>query len=186
MSSSAAHTQLDTVFREKGWVVGVIPAVHVAEIRRMLARARAAGVLDEEFYRIELDETFEWVPPPEFPAASVIAAVRPALPHRLVFVRSGEERVFLIPPTYVGYRRHGEEMRQLITGTLAPFCYRTSATRIPDKTLAVRGGLARYGKNNITYAPGLGSFAQIASALGRWPQPAPAGGSRAAAAFRMT
>ena len=33
---------------------------------------------------------------------------------------------------------------------------------MPEKLLAVRSGLARYGKNNITYVPGMGSLHRLA------------------------
>jgi epoxyqueuosine reductase len=46
--------------------------------------------------------------------------------------------------------------KELYAGYLKGF--RLEKKRLPEKLLAVRSGLARYGKNNITYVPGMGSF----------------------------
>jgi len=43
---------------------------------------------------------------------------------------------------------------------LAPFGYRVIPARLPQKLLAVHSGLAEYGRNNICYIPGFGSFFQ--------------------------
>jgi epoxyqueuosine reductase len=39
-----------------------------------------------------------------------------------------------------------------------PAGYRFVKARLPQKLLAVRSGLAQYGKNNLSYIPGIGSF----------------------------
>jgi epoxyqueuosine reductase len=44
---------------------------------------------------------------------------------------------------------------------LEPAGYRVAKAVLPKKLLAVRSGLAAYGKNNITYVHGLGSFHRL-------------------------
>jgi epoxyqueuosine reductase len=46
----------------------------------------------------------------------------------------------------------------LLREVLEPVGYRVVEASLPKKMLAVRSGLAAYGKNNITYVPGMGSF----------------------------
>ena len=156
---------LRTACGRRGWAVEVIPAARVAEARSTIEAARDDGLLDEDFYAQDLEGAFSWVAPEGLPdAASVIVIVIPAPSYRLTFVSSGREREVLIPPTYVGYRPNADVVRTDIAEIIAPHGYRVVATRLPEKTLAVRSGLARYGRNNITYTPGLGSFAQIVTA----------------------
>jgi epoxyqueuosine reductase len=50
----------------------------------------------------------------------------------------------------------------LLTAWLAPAGYRLAVARLPRKLLAVRSGLAEYGRNNISYIPAMGSFFQLA------------------------
>jgi epoxyqueuosine reductase len=42
---------------------------------------------------------------------------------------------------------------------------------LPKKVLAVRSGLAAYGKNNITYVPGMGSYFGLVTAYSDLPAP---------------
>ena len=64
---------------------------------------------------------------------------------------------FIIPPTY--FEQETENLvRELLAGVLEPAGYRVAEAVLPKKLLAVRSGLAAYGKNNISYVPGMGSF----------------------------
>ena len=49
-------------------------------------------------------------------------------------------------------------MTDRLKAILEPQGYQLQKVRLPDKLLAVRSGLAQYGKNNITYVKGMGSF----------------------------
>jgi epoxyqueuosine reductase len=64
---------------------------------------------------------------------------------------------FIIPPTYF---EQGTEnrVREFLARVLEPAGYRVAEAVLPKKLLAVRSGLAAYGKNNISYVPGMGSF----------------------------
>ena len=63
----------------------------------------------------------------------------------------------------------GSEM--CIRDRLKPAGYHIQTANIPRKLLAVRSGLARYGKNNITYMEGLGSFYRLAAFVSDLPCP---------------
>jgi epoxyqueuosine reductase len=47
--------------------------------------------------------------------------------------------------------------------------YRIAGTALPLKSLAARSGLVQYGKNNICYASGLGSFLQLVAVYSDMP-----------------
>ena len=53
---------------------------------------------------------------------------------------------------------HAEET---LGNTLKNTGYKISRARPALKTLAVRSGLARYGRNNLAYVPGMGSFCRL-------------------------
>jgi len=50
---------------------------------------------------------------------------------------------------------------EFLGSVLAAAGYRLAKAHLALKTLAVRSGLARYGRNNITYVPGIGSFHRL-------------------------
>ncbi|MCL2002484.1 MAG: hypothetical protein FWG72_00575 [Oscillospiraceae bacterium] len=73
----------------------------------------------------------------------------------LFFRRNGKEyQIFGLAPTYK------EPTEKLIMETIANAGYTVSdaGNSLPLKRLAVQSGLAEYGKNNITYVKGLGSY----------------------------
>jgi len=49
----------------------------------------------------------------------------------------------------------------MLLSILKPQGYNAEYAQIPVKTLSVRSGLAKYGKNNITYIEGIGSFYRL-------------------------
>jgi epoxyqueuosine reductase len=89
----------------------------------------------------------------------IVATPDPAV--RLTLRWRGRPVFLVLPPTYYdGPRRDGEIIRAL--EELLPGGSRLSRINAPKKLLAVRSGLAQYGRNNITYVPGLGSFYRLA------------------------
>lgn len=52
-------------------------------------------------------------------------------------------------------------MEDFLTGILAKKGYRVARTVLPLKLLAVRSGLGSYGRNNVCYVSGMGSFLQL-------------------------
>ena len=85
----------------------------------------------------------------------MIAAPQPKI--RLTFTWDGESVQFMVPPTY-GERKKERRTKELLKQILEPAGYQVAEANLPKKLLAARSGLAAYGKNNVTYVPGMGSF----------------------------
>ncbi len=64
-----------------------------------------------------------------------------------------------------------EEMQACLTDFLSERGYQVRRAYLPDKMLVARSGLARYGKNNITYIPESGSFHRPAAFYSDLPAP---------------
>ena len=88
----------------------------------------------------------------------IIALPRPA--HRSVLRVDGQRRLALLPPTYLNYSALFEEVRAELTQAAGGKC-RFAALRAPLKGVATRLGLVRYGRNNLVYLPGCGSYLQL-------------------------
>jgi epoxyqueuosine reductase len=69
----------------------------------------------------------------------------------------------IVPPTYVHWQETNKQVEGLLTEILGPRGYRVAQATLPVKLLAVRSGLGAYGKNNICYVPGMGSFHRLAA-----------------------
>lgn len=70
----------------------------------------------------------------------------------------------VLPPTYVGYGQTTTMLQQELS-KLLPENAVLKPLVIPLKLLAARLGLVRYGRNNLAYAPGMGSYLQL---VGFW------------------
>jgi epoxyqueuosine reductase len=88
----------------------------------------------------------------------VIAA---SSPPRLVTFDLGDRQIeAVIPPTYVSSEIRSRDL-EVLSGVLQPAGYDVRRVTLPAKMLAVRVGLAEYGRNGLAYVEGLGSFVRL-------------------------
>ncbi len=163
MTSDMRTLELKQQLHQAGFKCSVISTDHLPELRSEYGRLLDEGNLDKDFYgeivrRYGLQWDFE--PSAKLPTArSVIitAAQQPKI--SLEFRYEGNKYYGIIPPTYV-HDTDVTVMRVISTYYNDPKCKVCDAL-LPTKLLAVRSGLARYGRNNITYIDGWGSYFRL-------------------------
>ena len=124
-----------------------------------------AGAFEDEFYRSNLDgfRYLEGVDLPEVKTIIVVAVPRPA--HVLVFQGKGNRWIeAVLPPTYLAYRETTRRVLEELARPLSAEGYRLAPLQAPLKAVAVKLGLVTYGRNNITYVEGFGSYHQLVGA----------------------
>jgi epoxyqueuosine reductase len=75
----------------------------------------------------------------------------------------------IIPPIYAGFERIRMQVEKNIGEILAERGYSWARTNLPLKLLAVRTGLAKYGRNNVCYVKGMGSFLRLVAVYSDMP-----------------
>jgi epoxyqueuosine reductase len=162
---------LFTLLQERGYRAKAISVHHLKDIQQDIEGRYARGDLGTDFYQERL--TFlDYLPPIDLPVAtSIIVVAVPRPQHRVIFNWAGKRLALIMPPTYVGYSEISRQIVKLVEGWLAPEGYHVASTRLPLKTLAVRSGLCQYGRNNICYIPGMGSFFQLSAVYTDLPCP---------------
>jgi epoxyqueuosine reductase len=90
----------------------------------------------------------------------IVVAFRDSLV-RFSFAGQGEVTKLAVPPTYLHWQEKDKKVEDVLNGILGLEGYRATPAAVPKKLLAVRGGLAVYRKNNITYIDGMGSFHRL-------------------------
>jgi epoxyqueuosine reductase len=139
----------------------MVPIHHIADLQEAIRDRFERGLLDEALYREQLG-FFSFDPPADLPGArSIVVVAVPTPQMRIVFRWHGEILPVVVPPTYVSYTPRTESVQAVLADWLREDGFRLAKPRLPLKTLAVRGGLAEYGRNNICYVPGMGSFLQL-------------------------
>jgi epoxyqueuosine reductase len=158
-------------FAAKGYQGRIVPIEHLQDLRRAIEERHAQGLFDKDFFQEELT-AFSYTPPKELPnPRSLIVVAVPAPQFRVVFTWRGEQVPLILPPTYVRYRATTQKVEDELAALLGPYGYRVAGSVLPLKTLAVRSGLGLYGRNNISYVSGMGSFLQLIGCYTDLPSP---------------
>lgn len=156
---------IDTVIaqmKEKGYIARVVPIKHIIEIGNELKTLEDRKLLDADilnilkyFYICDYSD----VP---FDVKSVIVAASPCRIAKVFFNYRGRKIPLTIPPTYVEYKSEPIKIESCLQQILAAENYHAQiAYNLPGKIIAVKCGLGLYGKNNICYFDGMGSFALL-------------------------
>jgi epoxyqueuosine reductase len=132
---------------------------HLEELREQVKALHGKGLLDESYYIGSVAPRLE---PKEVrgmsKARSIFVTSIPSPAIRTRFHWKGEEIELTIPPTYDSYVSASNRSRQLLKEAFASEKHWIARAILPIKLLAVRSGLAKYGRNNVTYIPKCGSF----------------------------
>jgi len=167
-SGRATQSDLLAAVEARGWRGRAVPRGHVRELEAEFVDNRRAR-LDATFYQERL-VTLRFEPPADLPGAqSVIVVAVPRPQTQGVFTWKGRRTALILPPTYTRYRAIAREVSAWLGKRLAEGGYRATETPLPLKLLAVRSGLGTYGKNNVCYVPGMGSFLELVAVYSDMP-----------------
>jgi len=155
--------ELRSRLEERGYQSRTVSVQHLRDLQEGIEGNRSRGFLNEEFYQERL--TFFTFNPPDLmrEARSLVVVAVPRPQTRVVFTWQGESMPVIMPPTYAAYRETDRRIEDLLSAALNPEGYRVAKAALPQKYLAVCSGLGEYGRNNICYVPGMGSFHQLAA-----------------------
>lgn len=140
---------------------GTFSVRHLPELRDWLAELDRRHALSSNATFRKYIAGFRFAPPKEMPEARSVILV--STRDRICSVRfhvNGAPRDVLIPSGYVMQGFSGGDIEDrvrhdVLGGRRGQLRQRL---RLPLKTVAVRSGLAEYGRNNITFVEGFGSF----------------------------
>jgi len=155
----------------QGWLGRIVPIEHLSDLEDAILGTRRRGFFDDEFYRERLGGFSFRSPQGLEDCQSIIVLAVPVPQIQTVFHWKGERFPAILPPTYLGYGATSERIRAGVGVLLGEEGYKVEKAELPLKTLAVCSGLAEYGRNNISYLPGKGSFFQLVGVLSDLPCP---------------
>jgi epoxyqueuosine reductase len=155
---------------EQGYQSRVVSVQRLADLQREFEGHLRQGLIDQKLQESYLSG-FTFSPPARLPEArSIIVVATPQPQYQVTFTWDGEPLHTAVPPTYPE-RVMDRHVRQLLRQVLEPAGYWLADAFLPKKLLAVRSGLTAYGRNNITYAPGMGSFFGLVTVFSDLPAP---------------
>lgn len=159
MNATSVEKSLMTALNRHGFKAKIVSAEHIPELLESIRENLESGKIDKAVYRNygkcfdgSGTDIFDWTR-----SIIVIAAPSPML--EVKFTVDDKKQFAIIPPTYV--HSADQTAKSVIETVIEANGYRFSRAALPEKLLAVRSGLARYGKNNIVYVDGMGSFVRL-------------------------
>lgn len=156
-------TELYEKLEKRGFAARVVSVEHVSELRKNIEDSHRDGAFDEAFYQRYLNK-FIYSPPADLPETRSLIVVASRQPQvRMIFNYGGKPVPVIAPPTYLHAAETDRRALETLTEILGPEGYHIVPARLPNKILAVRSGLASYGKNNITYVEGMGSYFRLSA-----------------------
>lgn len=159
MNTNYRIAELDAQLRRIDSLGRVVSVKHLAELRDEIMGKSEAGFINENIFDTYMKH-FEYDIPEGLPGAGSVIIVATPQPHsRLTFQLDGHSHSFIVPTNYA----HGTDdlVRDALLGLFVGRGFGIRRASLPLKPLAARSGLASYGKNNITYVDGMGSYFRL-------------------------
>jgi epoxyqueuosine reductase len=157
------ETSLIQRLEEQGYGGRIVSIRHLRDLQEAIEDGYRQGLLDEAVYREYLVKFTSRPPDGLAEARSLIVVAYPDPQVRLAFHRGGKLFRGTVPPTYLHGQRKDRQAQELLGELVGAEGYRVAPVAVPKKLLAACSGLARYGKNNIAYVEGPGSFHRLAA-----------------------
>jgi epoxyqueuosine reductase len=157
MLNEIVHRIQDRMLQSE-YKVKTVSIAHLSEIQNSVGKLVRRGLINEqlhETWHFYLDTNKKL---PE--AKTIIIVAVPQLITRLHFEWRGIVHPAEIAPNYI-IEADESNAEEILNSVLKPSGYRIAEAHLALKTLAVRSGLAEYGRNNISYIPGMGSFCRL-------------------------
>jgi len=155
-----------------GWTLRAVGVEAIGAADARVRRAVADGGVTRAAVERIASDLAAGVPEGWEDAATVVVGATPRPLTRATLTVGGAQHEVVVPPHYAGYATVPDGLAAVVGAAGGPFGRRAARVEPPLKTLAAGAGLARYGRNNITYVPGLGSYLQLAACVTDAPPPA--------------
>ena len=159
--------QLETL----GYKGRIVSAQRLRDMQEEIDAQYRQGLFDEEFHQERL-AFFTFDLPDSLPdARSLIVIAVPEPQMRITFTQRGNPLSITVPPTFFPERGIDQQVENLLAEILEPAGYQVAQAVLPKKLLAVCSGLGVYGRNNLCYVPGMGSFHRLVALCSDLPCP---------------
>jgi epoxyqueuosine reductase len=134
---------------------------HIPDLKEDIEKLQRHNLLDKHLAEVYLQ--FNYDVSAALPGVQTLVIISYPQPlTRANFNWQGKVYRCDIPPTYIG-KADDAHVKDALTAIVGADGFKVTRVHLPVKTLAVRSGLAQYGRNNITYVPGYGSYHRLAA-----------------------
>lgn len=149
---------------EKGYIIQTVPVERLSDLEKDVKDLRNSGYFTDVVNKIVTDFYSFKLPDVPFKINSVIIVAMPSPIVKINFNWKAKKIPILLPPTYMDYNEKPAEIENCLNEIISPHgLHAAKNQRLPEKLIGVRSGLSLYGRNNIAYVNGIGSFAYLST-----------------------
>ena len=153
--------------KQFGYKAKTVSITHLPGVQEEVGKLVRQGLVSKQLherwhFHLKTNENL-----PEAKTITVVAMPQPLT--RLRFEWQGTAYPADIPPDYFARTENESRAEAILDNVLKTYGYKIARAHLALKTLAVRSGLAEYGRNNISYVPGMGSLCMLAAFYTDWP-----------------
>jgi epoxyqueuosine reductase len=152
--------ELHSEFRKLHAKFRTFSIIHLKDLQTEINQWKRDKLITENFFKQNYSQ-FSFKPPKTLPNACSIIVI--GVPQKIIpvnFFYKGKRYQTVLPPTYV-YSKIRTTCKEILSEILENKGYFVDHAILPLKLLAVKSGLAKYGKNNICYVNRMGSFIRL-------------------------
>ena len=156
------YYQLKTQLKEYGAESRMVSASHIPELQSEYNSLLTSLQIDRQFVEKSIRNYIDFSITKKYPAIqSFIIIATPSPEIEVRFNHNRKTYLFKIPPQYSDRIKVTGNVKNITSQIFDGNGYRTFPVVLPKKLLAVHSGLAKYGKNNISYVSGMGSYHRL-------------------------
>lgn len=160
--NTAIFYQLKSKLKEYDAECKIVSASHITELESEYNLLLADSKIDKQFVKKYIRNYIDFSVINENPSIlSFIIIATPSPQVDVKFYHNESTYCLKIPPQYSDRIKVTGRIKNIAAQIFKNNGYETFSVVLPKKLLAVHSGLAKYGKNNITYISGMGSYHRL-------------------------
>ena len=149
--------------RDSGWAVRAVTLQRLVDLEAAFEDLLLGGLLTPRVYE-ECAQYFSFaLPERSSEAHSLVIGARLSPKVRVEFELETGRRLYTVPPQYHGHEAVAAEALALLAQRDHERAFEVEVAELPMKLLGACSGLGLYGRNNLLYVAGMGSFHQLAA-----------------------
>lgn len=156
------YNQLKLKLNDYGAKCRMVSIEHIDELRREYNELLENSLIDKQLCEKYIRGYIDFSIKERYPSAcSLIIVATPSSPIGLKFQIKNLDCQFKIPPTYSDRVEVTGRIKKITEELFEGNGYSTYPVVLPKKLIAAKSGLAKYGKNNLAYVKGMGSYHRL-------------------------
>lgn len=156
------YNQLKSKLKDYGAECSMVSINHIRELETEYKKPFEALLIDNQLYESYIKDYIDFSSTEKYPSIlSLIIIATPSPQVDIKFQNGGKDFWLKIPPIYADRLAVTGRIKKITSEIFVNNGYNTFPVVLPKKLIAVKSGLAKYGKNNLTYVTGMGSYHRL-------------------------